>query len=111
MPAAGSRGGLCAATARHPRTFGSHRELRPPLDPHPAGGGVLFVTLDAGPLSPIGVDLVHDLAGLVDTLYADPGDVRVVVFDKRLPRVLLGPPPRSAVGPAVAATSSPWPAT
>ncbi|MFJ9448121.1 enoyl-CoA hydratase/isomerase family protein [Kitasatospora sp. NPDC101235] len=48
-------------------------------------GGVLFATLDAGPLNLIGVDLVRDLAGLVDTLYADPGDVRVVVLDSASP--------------------------
>ncbi|MFG2913065.1 enoyl-CoA hydratase/isomerase family protein [Kitasatospora sp. NPDC048298] len=47
--------------------------------------GVLFATLDAGPLNLIGVDLVRDLAGLVDTLDADPGDVRVVVLDSTAP--------------------------
>jgi len=48
-------------------------------------GGVLFATLDAGPLNLIGVDLVRDLVSLVDTLYADPGDVRVVVIDSASP--------------------------
>jgi enoyl-CoA hydratase/carnithine racemase len=43
--------------------------------------GVLFATLDAGPLNLIGVDLVRDLVSLVDALYTDPGDVRVVVID------------------------------
>ncbi|MER7702427.1 enoyl-CoA hydratase/isomerase family protein [Kitasatospora sp. NPDC097605] len=48
-------------------------------------GGVLFATLDAGPLNLIGVDLVRDLAGLIDTLYTDVSDVRVVVFDSASP--------------------------
>ncbi|MYS22332.1 Enoyl-CoA hydratase/carnithine racemase [Streptomyces sp. DvalAA-14] len=43
--------------------------------------GVLFATLDADPLNLIGADLVRDLVSLVDTLYNDPGDVRVVVID------------------------------
>lgn len=47
--------------------------------------GVLFATLDAGPLNLIGVDLVRDLVSLVDTLYADPGDVRVVVLEGASP--------------------------
>ncbi|MEU6417401.1 enoyl-CoA hydratase/isomerase family protein [Streptomyces spiralis] len=47
--------------------------------------GVLFATLDAGPLNLIGVDLVRDLVSLVDTLYTDPGDVRVVVIDSASP--------------------------
>lgn len=48
-------------------------------------GGVLFATLDAGPLNLIGVDLVRDLVSLVDTLYTDPRDVRVVVIDSASP--------------------------
>ncbi|GAA2750752.1 enoyl-CoA hydratase/isomerase family protein [Kitasatospora cinereorecta] len=47
--------------------------------------GVLFATLDAGPLNLIGVDLVRDLVALVATLNADPGDVRVVVIDSAAP--------------------------
>ncbi|KUN34310.1 enoyl-CoA hydratase/isomerase family protein [Streptomyces olivochromogenes] len=47
--------------------------------------GVLFATLDVGPLNLIGVDLVRDLVSLVDTLYSDPGDVRVVVIDSASP--------------------------
>ncbi|MEU9337159.1 enoyl-CoA hydratase/isomerase family protein [Streptomyces sp. NPDC048290] len=47
--------------------------------------GVLFATLDAGPLNLLGVDLVRDLVSLVDTLYSDPGDVRVVVLDSASP--------------------------
>ncbi|GAA2796041.1 enoyl-CoA hydratase/isomerase family protein [Kitasatospora paracochleata] len=47
--------------------------------------GVLFATLDAGPLNLIGVDLVRDLVSLVATLNADPGDVRVVVIDSAAP--------------------------
>ncbi|MFF9363865.1 enoyl-CoA hydratase/isomerase family protein [Streptomyces griseoluteus] len=47
--------------------------------------GVLCATLDAGPLNLIGVDLVRDLVSLVDTLYSDPGDVRVVVIDSASP--------------------------
>ncbi|MGW0816506.1 enoyl-CoA hydratase/isomerase family protein [Streptomyces viridiviolaceus] len=47
--------------------------------------GVLFATLDAGHLNLIGVDLVRDLVSLVDTLYSDPGDVRVVVIDSASP--------------------------
>jgi enoyl-CoA hydratase/carnithine racemase len=47
--------------------------------------GVLFATLDAGPLNLLGVDLVRDLVALVDTLYADPGEVRVVVIDSASP--------------------------
>ncbi|MET7826824.1 enoyl-CoA hydratase/isomerase family protein [Streptomyces sp. NPDC005386] len=43
--------------------------------------GVLFATLDAGALNLLGVDLVRDLVLLVDSLYTDPGDVRVVVID------------------------------
>ncbi|TXS40302.1 enoyl-CoA hydratase/isomerase family protein [Streptomyces sp. uw30] len=43
--------------------------------------GVLFATLAAGPLNLIGVDLVRDLVSLVDTLYRDPGDVRVAVIE------------------------------
>ncbi|MFD5845539.1 Clp protease/crotonase-like domain-containing protein [Streptomyces chartreusis] len=43
--------------------------------------GVLFATLASGPLNLIGVDLVRDLVSLVDTLYGDPGDVRVVVIE------------------------------
>ncbi|MER6534116.1 enoyl-CoA hydratase/isomerase family protein [Streptomyces sp900105755] len=47
--------------------------------------GVLFATLDSGPLNLIGVDLVRDLVSLVDTLYSDPGDVRVVVVESASP--------------------------
>ncbi|MGW7244036.1 enoyl-CoA hydratase/isomerase family protein [Streptomyces sp. NPDC054804] len=47
--------------------------------------GVLFATLDAGPLNLIGVDLVRDLVSLVDALYTEPGDVRVVVIDSASP--------------------------
>jgi hypothetical protein len=47
--------------------------------------GVLFATLDAGPLNLIGVDLVRDLVSLVDTLHTDPGDLRVVVIDSASP--------------------------
>ncbi|RZU46407.1 enoyl-CoA hydratase/carnithine racemase [Streptomyces sp. BK022] len=47
--------------------------------------GVLFATLDAGALNLLGVDLVRDLVLLVDRLYADPGDVRVVVIDSASP--------------------------
>ncbi|MEV5798202.1 enoyl-CoA hydratase/isomerase family protein [Streptomyces collinus] len=47
--------------------------------------GVLFATLDSGPLNLIGVDLVRDLVSLVDALYTDPGDVRVVVIDSASP--------------------------
>jgi enoyl-CoA hydratase/carnithine racemase len=47
--------------------------------------GVLFATLDAGPLNLIGVDLVRDLVSLVGALDAEPGDVRVVVFDSASP--------------------------
>ncbi|WP_333763475.1 enoyl-CoA hydratase/isomerase family protein [Streptomyces sp. IBSBF 2390] len=43
--------------------------------------GVLFATLDAGPLNLIGVDLVRDLVSLVDALDTDPGGVRVLVID------------------------------
>ncbi|MFJ7073269.1 enoyl-CoA hydratase/isomerase family protein [Streptomyces sp. NPDC098781] len=43
--------------------------------------GVLFATLDADPLNLIGVDLVRDLVALIDTLYSDPGDVRVAVIE------------------------------
>ncbi|MCU7826392.1 enoyl-CoA hydratase/isomerase family protein [Kitasatospora sp. DSM 101779] len=48
-------------------------------------GGVLFATLDAGPLNLIGVDLVRDLVSLLGTLYDDAGDVRVVVIDSASP--------------------------
>ncbi|GHB50363.1 enoyl-CoA hydratase [Streptomyces cirratus] len=48
-------------------------------------GGVLSATLDAGPLNLLGVDLVRDLVSLVDALYDDPGDVRVVVIDSASP--------------------------
>lgn len=47
--------------------------------------GVLFATLDAGPLNLVGVDLVRDLVSLVNALYADPGDVRVVVIESASP--------------------------
>ncbi|MFE9880402.1 enoyl-CoA hydratase/isomerase family protein [Streptomyces sp. NPDC005784] len=47
--------------------------------------GVLFATLDAGILNLVGVDLVRDLVSLVDMLYTDPGDVRVVVIDSASP--------------------------
>ncbi|MET9579665.1 enoyl-CoA hydratase/isomerase family protein [Streptomyces massasporeus] len=47
--------------------------------------GVLSATLDAGPLNLLGVDLVRDLVSLVDTLYADSGDVRVLVIDSASP--------------------------
>jgi enoyl-CoA hydratase/carnithine racemase len=47
--------------------------------------GVLFATLDAGPLNLLGVDMVRDLVSLVDALYADAGDVRVVVLDSASP--------------------------
>ncbi|MFF4034345.1 enoyl-CoA hydratase/isomerase family protein [Streptomyces sviceus] len=47
--------------------------------------GVLSATLDAGPLNLLGVDLVRDLVSLVDTLYADAGDVRVLVIDSASP--------------------------
>ncbi|KUN25937.1 hypothetical protein AQJ23_16250 [Streptomyces antibioticus] len=47
--------------------------------------GVLFATLDAGPLNLLGVDLVRDLVSLVDTLDTDPGEVRVVVIDRAAP--------------------------
>ncbi|MFF4315624.1 enoyl-CoA hydratase/isomerase family protein [Streptomyces sp. 900105755] len=47
--------------------------------------GVLFAALDSGPLNLIGVDLVRDLVSLVDTLYSDPGDVRVVVVESASP--------------------------
>lgn len=47
--------------------------------------GVLAATLDAGPLNLLGVDLVRDLVSLVDTLYTDPGDVRIVVIDSASP--------------------------
>jgi enoyl-CoA hydratase/carnithine racemase len=47
--------------------------------------GVLFATLDAGPLNLLGVDLVRDLVSLVDTLHTDPADVRVVVLDSASP--------------------------
>lgn len=47
--------------------------------------GVLSATLDAGPLNLLGVGLVRDLVSLVDTLYTDPGDVRVVVIDSASP--------------------------
>ncbi|MFF3447007.1 enoyl-CoA hydratase/isomerase family protein [Streptomyces sp. NPDC002667] len=47
--------------------------------------GVLFATLDAGVLNLVGVDLVRDLVSLVDMLYTDPGDVRVVVIDSASP--------------------------
>src|SRR5262249_33223463 len=47
--------------------------------------GVLFATLDAGPLNLIAVDLVRDLVSLVGTLNTDPGDVRVVVVDSASP--------------------------
>ncbi|MET8039190.1 enoyl-CoA hydratase/isomerase family protein [Streptomyces sp. NPDC005345] len=47
--------------------------------------GVLFATLDAGTLNLLGVDLVHDLVSLVDMLYTEPGDVRVVVIDSASP--------------------------
>ncbi|WP_339134969.1 enoyl-CoA hydratase/isomerase family protein [Streptomyces sp. f51] len=47
--------------------------------------GVLSATLDAGVLNLVGVDLVRDLVSLVDMLYTDPGDVRVVVIDSASP--------------------------
>ncbi|MFF4429755.1 enoyl-CoA hydratase/isomerase family protein [Streptomyces sp. NPDC001513] len=47
--------------------------------------GVLWATLDAGPLNLLGVDLVRDLVSLVDTLDDDPGDVRVLVIDSASP--------------------------
>ncbi|MER6221524.1 enoyl-CoA hydratase/isomerase family protein [Streptomyces sp900105755] len=47
--------------------------------------GVLFATLDAGPLNLLGVELVRDLVSLVDVLYTDPGDVRVVVVESASP--------------------------
>ncbi|WP_326841135.1 enoyl-CoA hydratase/isomerase family protein [Streptomyces sp. NBC_01558] len=47
--------------------------------------GVLFATLDSGTLNLVGVDLVRDLVSLVDMLYTDPGDVRVVVIDSASP--------------------------
>ncbi|MFE9928000.1 enoyl-CoA hydratase/isomerase family protein [Streptomyces sp. NPDC005533] len=47
--------------------------------------GVLFAALDAGPLNLLGVDLVRDLVSLVDTLYADPDAVRVVVIESASP--------------------------
>lgn len=47
--------------------------------------GVLFATLDVGPLNLLGVDLVRDLVSLVDMLYTDPGDVRVVVVESASP--------------------------
>ncbi|MFJ8941710.1 enoyl-CoA hydratase/isomerase family protein [Streptomyces sp. NPDC102395] len=47
--------------------------------------GVLFATLDAGPLNLLGVDLVRDLVSLVDTLDTDRGEVRVVVIDSAAP--------------------------
>ncbi|MET8134737.1 enoyl-CoA hydratase/isomerase family protein [Streptomyces sp. NPDC005251] len=45
----------------------------------------MFATLDAGILNLVGVDLVRDLVSLVDMLYTDPGDVRVVVIDSASP--------------------------
>ncbi|CAM5238796.1 enoyl-CoA hydratase/isomerase family protein [Streptomyces chartreusis] len=47
--------------------------------------GVLFATLDAGPLNLLGVDLVRDLVALVNMLHTDPGDMRVVVIDSASP--------------------------
>ncbi|MFB7312112.1 enoyl-CoA hydratase/isomerase family protein [Streptomyces sp. NPDC056192] len=47
--------------------------------------GVLFATLDSGPLNLLGVDLVRDLVSLVDALYDDPGEVRVLVVDSASP--------------------------
>lgn len=47
--------------------------------------GVLFATLDIGPLNLLGVDLVRDLVSLVDALYTDPGDVRVIVLESASP--------------------------
>ncbi|RSO08321.1 enoyl-CoA hydratase [Streptomyces sp. WAC 05379] len=47
--------------------------------------GVLFATLDAGPLNLLGVDLVRDLVALVNMLHTDPGDMRVVVIDSAAP--------------------------
>ncbi|MFD6293861.1 enoyl-CoA hydratase/isomerase family protein [Streptomyces sp. NPDC060235] len=47
--------------------------------------GVLFATLDSGTLNLVGVDMVRDLVSLVDMLYTDPGDVRVVVIDSASP--------------------------
>lgn len=47
--------------------------------------GVLFATLDSGTLNLVGVDLVRDLVSLVDMLYTDPGDVRVVVIESASP--------------------------
>lgn len=47
--------------------------------------GVLFATLDSGILNLVGVDLVRDMVSLVDMLYTDPGDVRVVVIDSASP--------------------------
>ncbi|WP_329191622.1 MULTISPECIES: enoyl-CoA hydratase/isomerase family protein [unclassified Streptomyces] len=47
--------------------------------------GVLFATIDAGSLNLLGVDLVRDLVSLVDVLYGNPGDVRVVVIDSASP--------------------------
>ena len=43
--------------------------------------GILFATLDAGPLNLLGVDLVRDLVALIETLHAEPDGVRVVVLD------------------------------
>ncbi|MFE2876465.1 enoyl-CoA hydratase/isomerase family protein [Streptomyces roseus] len=47
--------------------------------------GVLFATLDAGPLNLLGVDVVRDLVSLVGTLYTDPTTARVVVIDSASP--------------------------
>ncbi|MEU8843939.1 enoyl-CoA hydratase/isomerase family protein [Streptomyces roseus] len=47
--------------------------------------GVLFATLDAGPLNLLGVDLVRDLVSLVGTLYTDPATARVVVIESASP--------------------------
>jgi enoyl-CoA hydratase/carnithine racemase len=47
--------------------------------------GVLFATLDAGPLNLVGVDLVRDLVSLVEALFTEPEDVRVVVIDSAAP--------------------------
>ncbi|MEU6547951.1 enoyl-CoA hydratase/isomerase family protein [Streptomyces sp. NPDC046859] len=47
--------------------------------------GVLYATLDAGPLNLVGVDLVRDLVSLVDALNTEPAGVGVVVIDSASP--------------------------